>query len=438
MGGYDRTTTDPTNPAIRGAAGQGGAFAEGLFQNPFGNFGGLQGMLQSGPQAQQAQAALMRALGNPGGGFDETSALWQSLGPLLGMANSGPMQFQNQFSELQLPAWATAQQGQLGRDPFGGSTLAGLQDPNAQISELQSQFPELGFVNQAERAVSASEPAFFQRLARERAALGQAAPSRFSSAFAQEGTDLTSTALRDFEALRQQAILQGLGLQQQGQAQAQNFALGARGLTQQEREGQRGFALGSRQSEVAERGQLRDFTSQADQTKLGGQNQLLQFLLGARGLQQDATNQTNQANLQGLGLNQQGILGSLGLLGDLSAQASQNPFERALGASQFGLQQNQAALNPIIQLLLGAFGFSQPSPLETTATPNSTSQWLNFAGGLLPGIISSIQNRGSKPDGSKFVGGGSAPGALGPGGPGPLGPPPDYRNPPPYEPPKRP
>ena len=111
------------------------------------------------------------------------------------------------------------------------------------------------------------------------------------------------------------------------------------------------------------------------------QNTLMQGL----GLQ----NQQQQAALNFMlgagGLQQQGQLGAGSLLGQLAGQAGMNPFQRALGAGQFGAGLTDQQINPLLQLLLGGMNFAKPAPNDTVV-----SQGGGGLGGFLGGAAGSF------------------------------------------------
>ena len=196
----------------------------------------------------------------------------------------------------------------------GGTTnpFSELQFGN-QFQEMQNPFGGLGATNQAQQQIVANLPVFSRALGEANRNMVNAAPSRFSGALAEQGADLNSRALQDFNLFTQQALMQGLGLQQQDQQTALNFMLGSRGLQQD------------------------------------AQNAANQSQLGARGLQQDAHFTAGQQGQQGIAQ----LLQALGMRGQQS---------QALG--QFGLDRTASVMNPTLQLLLGAMGFAQPQGQE--------------------------------------------------------------------------
>jgi hypothetical protein len=98
--------------------------------------------------------------------------------------------------------------------------------------------------------------------------------------------------------------------------------------------------------------------------------------LGARNLQQGAVNQTNQANLQG----RQNQIQGAGVLGQLAANAGNNPFQRAMGMGQFGLDATSSVINPTMQFLMGMMGFAQPQGQQAIVGQSPLGTVLGAAG----------------------------------------------------------
>jgi hypothetical protein len=165
-------TFDPTNPQTRGAQGAAGNFLEGMFQgqNPFAGM--------ASPLQQQAINSMSGMLGQTS---PEEQVFQMLQGPLAGMATQG----------------------------------------------MQNPFGDMGAFNQGQQVNQAAQSLFQQNLARAQGDLMSAAPGRFSSALAQQGADLGSQALRDFNMFQQQNLMQGLGLQNQQQQAHLNFLLGS-------------------------------------------------------------------------------------------------------------------------------------------------------------------------------------------------------------------
>lgn len=93
---------------------------------------------------------------------------------------------------------------------------------------------------------------------------------------------------------------------------------------------------------------------------LQAQQQALNFMLGGAGQQ----------------------IGAAQALGGLAGQAGQAPFQRALGAGQFGAGLTQQAINPTLQLLLGGLGFAQPMGQETIVGPSPLQQTFGAIGDI--------------------------------------------------------
>jgi hypothetical protein len=236
----------------------------------------------------------------------------QNPGQYLSGVNSNPL-------AMQAGAWMGNNTGQQGGSPEENALAMAMQylpsmmrqsgTPNELnfsnlFSELQNPHGDVGAMNPAFGALAAASPIFDRNMQSTLAKVNAAAPGRFSSALAQEGRDVGTQAMQDFNLFAQQALSQGIGQQIQQQTANQNFMLGARGLQQQ-----------------------------AQQDVSGNQ-------LQARGLYQQG--QQNGQNNQ---------LQAMQMLGQLASQAGNGAFNRNLQAGQFGLQQQQQAVNPILQLL---------------------------------------------------------------------------------------
>jgi hypothetical protein len=76
----------------------------------------------------------------------------------------------------------------------------------------------------------------------------------------------------------------------------------------------------------------------------------------------------------------QSRLGAAGMLGTLAGQAGQGMFGRTLQAGQFGLQQTQQQIDPMLQLLLGGMQFAQPQGMDTIVGRNPLDTAGQFAG----------------------------------------------------------
>jgi hypothetical protein len=190
------------------------------------------------------------------------------------------------------------------------------------FNELQNQFGDLGAVNRAEQTLQAGLPMFDRNLQAGMRGVNTSAPNRFSSRLAEEGRDVTTQALQDYNLFANNALMQG----QQLQSQERNNALN--------------------------------------------------FQLGARNLQQGAVNQTNQANLQG----RQNQIQGAGVLGQLAANAGNNPFQRAMGMGQFGLDATSSVINPTMQFLMGMMGFAQPQGQQAIVGQSPLGTVLGAAG----------------------------------------------------------
>lgn len=296
MGQQKVTSFDPTNPQTKPVGDASSAFFQQLFANPQ----GFAQMMQNG-NAVNAGNQMANMTANP-----EQDA-YNALAPLLqGMARGSgvlpELQFQNGFSEQQNP------------------------------------FSDLGAVNRAEQTLQAALPTFDRNLQRANASLMNSAPGRFSSRLAQEGTDLHSQALNDYNLFANQALMQG----QQLQSQERNNALN--------------------------------------------------FMLGARGNQQSAAQNTASNQLAARGLTQQGMqnasqnqLGAMGLMGQLAGQAGNGLFNRVNQSGRFALDQQQANMNPTLQLLMSAFGFGTPQQLTPVVNPSTLQQITGVLGTLIGG-----------------------------------------------------
>lgn len=207
------STFDPNPAGLSGGQTAASNFLQDLFS------GGGQNPFQAGPLQQQSTNNLQQFLSQPA---PEVQT----------------------FNQLQAPLQQMV--GQAGT-PFGG-------------------------FQQSQQLVQAAQQPFQQNLAAAQGSLASAAPGRFSTALAQQGTDLTSRALQDFNLFQQQATQQGLGLDLQAGAQQQQGALGAAGLLGQ-LAGQAGAAPFQR-------------NLQAQQASLAALNPTLQLMLGGLGFLQ--------------------------------------------------------------------------------------------------------------------------------------------------------
>ena len=76
----------------------------------------------------------------------------------------------------------------------------------------------------------------------------------------------------------------------------------------------------------------------------------------------------------------QNQMGAAGLLGQLAGQAGQGAFGRSLGAAQLGTQQTQAAIDPVLQLMLGGMNAFRPAQMDTVVGSSPLDKIIN--GGL--------------------------------------------------------
>jgi len=270
------------------------------------------------PGQQQLAGGIQEFLG---GLFDDPgqSPFSGMASPLQQLSTGGIQQFLSQPSPEQqvLQQTQPALQNMLNEQP------------------MQNPFGDLGAVNQAQNVVAANEPIFQRNLNQALASAANRAPSVQNSQFAQDGGGITTNALQDFNMMNQQALMQGLGLQQQGQQSALNFMLGANQQAQQGALGAAG-ALGSLAGQAGQNpfqrllgaGQLGNTFTQ------GAINPTLQMLLGGMQFGRPAPMDTIvQQQGGGLGSALGGIAGTaLGsFLGPLGGAAG-----GALGQELFG------------------------------------------------------------------------------------------------------
>lgn len=218
-----------------------------------------------------------------------------------------------------------------------GNPFKELQYSN-EFKELENPFPELGAINQAFQTLTAATPIFDRNLKQANTNLATTAPGRFSSAIAAEGADVNSRALQDFNLFANEALQQGMQLQQQGRESVLNYLLGARGLQQ------------------------------------GAVNETRNAQIGARGLQQEAEfttrgqNMTSRQNAAGNALSAADIIGSI-----------------AGNAGQYDSANRGANLQAILALLAQGGNFFAPNPL-TPVVGQSTGDKLAQYGGLLAAL----------------------------------------------------
>lgn len=223
-----------------------------------------------------------------------------------------------------------------------------------EFKELQNPFPELGAVNQALSTLQAATPIFDRNLKQANTNLATTAPGRFSSAIAAEGSDLNSRALQDFNLFANEALQQGMQLQQQGQDSVLNFLLGARNL-------QQGAVGDTRDAQIS-----------------------------ARGLQQDAEftnraqNITSRQNTAGNALTASQVLAGL-------AQA----------ATQAGIDLRNIDMNALIALMSTGAQFNKPSDRQAVVQQGGGGFWgdiLKTAIGVLPFILGGGNNNQTNPN----------------------------------------
>lgn len=100
--------------------------------------------------------------------------------------------------------------------------------------------------------------------------------------------------------------------------------------------------------------------------------------LGAR-----AAQDFNLFQQQALQQDVQNRLGAANLLGTLAGQAGSAPFQRMLGAGQFGLAESQAAIDPQLRLMLAGMGFAQPQAMDTVVGSSPLDKILNTGASIL-------------------------------------------------------
>lgn len=329
---------------------------------------------------------------NSGGGFfDPRITNYNPTNPSVSTLQNATMQYLQNFmnnpqawsQQFQNPAVGAAQTAMAGSAGYNPERSAfeqampllmqmmqrGAGGMENQFSEMQfgNQFSELrdpsGYMNplgQAMSTLGAATPIFDRNLQTANAHMNTAAPGRFSSALAQEGRDLNATALQDFNLFANQAIQQALGLEQQNRESVRNFGLGARGL-------QQGAAQNTAQNQ-----------------------------LDARGLQQTAVNNSQQNQLSGQG-NQ---LAAMQAMMAGAGQAGNGAFNRNLQSGTFGIQAQQAQMNPIMQMIAGIMGWAQPQQQQAVVGQSPLGTVADIAGlGLQAWDMYSNRNRnGNNPN----------------------------------------
>ena len=209
-------------PAI-GAAGQvlGGL---GIVGNAI---GGMQQAKAAREQARNASTAQV---------FDSTNPIIRQLAGQQAQFLSGVFGGNNPFAPLQSPLTGVAAQGiqgAIGAPQAGANTIQSaipFLQAWASGQGLQNPFSGMGATNPGQAVVDAAQPIFARNLQTANTQLANMAPGRFSSAFVQQGQDLNSQAINDFNLFTANALQQGQALQNQQQSQALNFILGAQGL----------------------------------------------------------------------------------------------------------------------------------------------------------------------------------------------------------------
>lgn len=388
------TTVNPTNPVLNPLIGSQTSFLQGIFNgnNPFAGstnplqtqasnaiatflgqtpsnssyFGDISGALKGLFGVEMGDIAanyggFNSALSQPQGnwsapGFLQTSlpgafspGSFGALGGFDPRSFGGPGGFnpqafsaQNGFSEnafgrapdanliARFAQEMQAPEVQAASNPFYGQEVA-LQGP---LGELRNPYGDIGAMNPAFGQLAAMTPIFDRNLSRANSELNNLAPGRFSSAFVQQGQDLASTALQDYNLFAQQALQQGQQLQLQQQQANQNFMLGARGIAQ-------------------------DALSQFNQSRIGARDVAQRGVLesNAQQLQAQSTNAANALQARSLAQQAAGMSGQLGVdafSATASAQnaARQNQINASLGFAGINADQ-QSAMN---QMLLGARG----------------------------------------------------------------------------------
>lgn len=442
---------DPTNPLLKGLIGKQTDFLGGAYggTNPYAQF--------TSPLQQQATNQMGQFLNQPA---PESRVLDETGGAMGRLAQSGSNQFTNPlqtqrfgvqqsgFDPLQMqrtnllanpaisngafnPGSVQAQNNSFGELHVGRANVG----MNPFMQQMGNPFGQQGFENPGQNVLNAAQPLFEQNLRKAQGQLASSAPGRFSSAFVDQGQDLASQALQDFNLFSAQQMFQGEQLKAQQQAQAQQFMLGSRGLAQDAFGQQQGANL--QQQELAQSGQLQARGLAQDASLQGGaQNLQAQMAnqnaaLQAAGMQTDAISQHNQAqiqaqqlfqsgqldargmeqslfqSLQQLGLDantaaaqaqlqaqqiasgaltnqQQNQIGAAGQYGQLAQMAGQNQWQRLLQGGQFGLDASNAMINPLMQLQLAGLQYGAPSDMNVVMGANSISG-LGLGGKGTPG-----------------------------------------------------
>lgn len=113
------------------------------------------------------------------------------------------------------------------------------------------------------------------------------------------------------------------------------------------------------------------------------------------GLGQRALQDFNLLQQQAFQQDQQNRLAAGGLLGQLASQAGSGAFGRNLQAAQLGTQQTMNSVNPILQLLLGGMGFTQPTAKETIVGKSPLDTITDVGTGAF--LLNSMRGGGQQP-----------------------------------------
>jgi hypothetical protein len=234
---------------------------------------------------------VLMSMGGPSTNYS-ANALGQVNPALLAFLNGRPEQMGNPFQEMQF---------------------------SNEFKELGNPFPQLGAINQAFSTLQAATPIFDRNLKQANTNLATTAPGRFSSAIAAEGSDVNSRALQDFNLFANEALQQGMQLQQQGQDSVLNFLLGARNL-------QQGAVSDTRKSQIDARGLQQDaeFTNRG-QNITRSQNSA-DNALNAANILGSISNNAGQFDTANRGANLQALMALLGLGGNVFGPQPMTPI----------------------------------------------------------------------------------------------------------------
>lgn len=362
---------DPNPAVVKPLQGQQTNFLDGIYRgaNPFQSL--------TSPLQQQAVGQMGQFLNQPA---PEQKALTASQSNLNQQLGINPQTFgANPFQQQTTGAGPAQLQ-------FGPAQLPDLSSLQALATNLFQQlnnpYGGQGFTNPGQDVINAAQPVFQQNLEAANTQLANTAPGRFSSAFVNQGQDLASRALQDFNLFQAQQLQAGQQLQQQQQKQNLDFLLGARQLQQ-----------GAQSDSLGIQAQLADLVQRGI---LGRQELFQQGQVQSQGLAQENLGRQDQFNLQARQNQQsawatalqnqlammQNQQGAAGVMGQLAGQAGQNPFERMLSAAQFGNTASQNQINPLLQLMLGGLQFSQPRPMDTVVSDPALKQIGDFVGNV--------------------------------------------------------